>query len=79
MDFCTKVRRAGFSIWVDLDLSVAHVAQFALRAVRDANTGEWRTMLMRAPLEQIVIPAARPAPGLIDVDRRIVVPKERLA
>jgi hypothetical protein len=57
-DFAKKVKDAGFQMYADLDVSVVHQAIFGLRAVLDEGSGEWRTSLMRAPFEQIIIPAA---------------------
>ena len=64
-DFCDRVADAGFQLFCDLETSVIHLAHYGLRAMRD-ESGEWRTVLLRES-EEIVIPAAQPAPSLIQV------------
>lgn len=44
MDFCDKIREAGFQIFADLDLSLGHMAPYTVTKVRDLD-GDWGSML----------------------------------
>ena len=43
-DLCNKIRAAGFKIFADLELPLAHMAAYAVTKVRDPN-GKWGSML----------------------------------
>ena len=44
LDFCTKIREAGFKIYADLDIELAHIVPMAVLKQRDPN-GNWGTLL----------------------------------
>jgi hypothetical protein len=66
LDFCDRVVEKGFEIWVDLETSLGHIAQFTIRSMMD-NRGQWQTVLTRGAA-RLAIPTAQPAePQLIVV------------
>lgn len=73
-DFCDKAIEAGFRIWADLDVSVAHMATYGVRAVVDPD-GEWFTSLMRQEEQVIIPPAVSPAGRMEAAQRQIQVPE----
>jgi hypothetical protein len=60
-DFCQKVIDAGFEIYGDLSLWVGHIIQMNMQPIY--SDGQWYTMFLRFPDEQISIPAGKEPTG----------------
>lgn len=56
LTFCSNARRAGFKLWVDMDMWVDHVASIVVRPHRDEN-GEWTSQIVQND-RLIVLPPA---------------------
>lgn len=57
INFSKKARKAGFKLWVDLDLPIIHLASIPVVPYRDAS-GEWHTRLTHGPDKIIEVGAA---------------------
>jgi GT2 family glycosyltransferase len=58
LDFCLRAKKAGFSLWCDLDVLVGHQMALTVWPQYDMNTGKWQTTLVgKEPL--VSFPAAR--------------------
>jgi hypothetical protein len=61
MDFCMKIKKAGFKIHADLDIKLAHMAPIAVTKEQDPN-GNWGSMIALGNGAGTFIPdAASPA------------------
>jgi hypothetical protein len=56
--FCREARKAGFSIWCDLDCLVGHQAVVTVWPQRDSY-GEWKTVIGQGTAVVATVPAVR--------------------
>ncbi len=66
IDFCRRVRHAGFQIWCDTDTLVGHQTNGTLWPFRQPD-GEWTTIMVQGSETIATWPAARRSP-LVGVD-----------
>lgn len=59
MNWCHRVRAAGFDVWADLDVLVGHEMSMTVWPMR-LEDGSWKTALVAGSVEPLVVfPAAR--------------------
>ena len=61
MNFCHRVREAGFEIWADLDVLVGHVFTGVIWPAYNHENGQWATALVQRGAQPLFAwPSARP-------------------
>jgi len=69
LNFCHRVREAGFEIWADLNVVVGHQFNATLWPKRQPD-GTWTTVILQGNQQQIAeFPAAQEKSSLIQVNR----------
>jgi GT2 family glycosyltransferase len=68
IDFCRRVRQAGFEVWCDLDNKMGHITTAEIWPVKDEK-GNWLTTIVIAGKAIVTLPAAHhvldPGQGLV--------------
>ena len=74
LEFCRKVREAGFKIWADTELYLGHIVTGSIHSAR--RDGKWGYVIEFGPGDEIFVVPTRPSAVVMpeDAESRIVVP-----